>query len=53
MKLKIGMQQFPESSVVTSLDRAENVEQQLAISREAHDARPVLISRQLVHPPAC
>src|SRR5213076_1686120 len=52
VKLKIRMQQFAESSVVTLLDRAENIEQQLAIRRDAHDLRPVLILRRLVRQPA-
>jgi hypothetical protein len=34
------------------LDRAENIEQQLAIRRGAHYSRPVLISRRLVRQPA-
>src|SRR5439155_9370383 len=52
VKLKIGMQQFAESSVVTLFDRAENIEQQLAIGRGAHDLHPVLISLRLVLQPA-
>src|SRR5207247_4970386 len=52
VKLKIGMQQFAESSVVTLLDRPENIEHQLAIRRDAHDLLRVLFSLRLVRQPA-